>query len=217
MAETDPKRQKLESENNINEYLPLEQCQKAFDLLLKLVSDRVGCAMEGDTFNILLVLTGKREAMLLQTKYGWQDEYDGKELDVDTAKEKERSLKVHQDIRRVIHEEFLLTNIHVISDNDGQSLYIYSKAQHTLLLNSQCKNEVVPTHCFLRYLYPFEHEKFTCFAKFMLNNQQQIYGFGCFEVSVSDLAELRRRLNEYKQIAAVLSRIEVHLAVIYHL
>ena len=205
----DLKKQKLTQESKVQcLFVPLYYCGMAFeklrDLLYSYYHDMRCPEIDSEAFSILLVLAGKREAMLFQTDFDPRDE-DSEKFNDYAKTEKTRALQLQQNIKHLIFDELSLSGIDVRSDVSGHSFFIYSK---------QIQEPLSRSH--LRYLCPYEPEKFTCYVGFDLN-RKQIYGFGCFEITSTDFEELGRRLNAYKEVAAVLSNVCVSLSLRFEL
>lgn len=192
-------------------YLAPDKFQFAFDQLKQLLSDykeHCTCSdVAAQAFSILIVLAGKRDAMSLQTSFDPRDlenpEYRESGLSNQTS-----ARELGKKIQILINDTLQLSDFRVLEQFEGHSFQIYS---------SKIQNEVdvqIATNarpcCHLRYLYPYEPERFTCSALFSMN-EKWIYGFGCFEITTADMLELGRRLALYKEVAAHLENCKVQM------
>ena len=131
--------------------------------------------------------------MLFQTDYDPRDE---------GTLEKARSLQLMEDMKLLLLN--IAPNIGVWSDGSGHSFLIHDKSLN--ITGDLCD--------YLDYLYPYDPDHFACYVRFELNNFLDIYGFGCIELTKSDLSELSLRLKDYNEVAKMI-HCEVSLKIVF--
>lgn len=205
------KKPRLSQDDDVKKsFLSQNEYQEIFNKMKDILCDYNACCwkdVEAEAFSILIVLCGKRTAMLVQTSYNPRDaEYP--EHQQFAKKQQLRALQLGKQLKCLINDEFALSGIVVSKEDNGAGFLIYSIAIQDAVDARMAAGESSCIH--LRYLYPYKPEMFTCFAGFDLN-KNEVYSFGCFEITPFDLYELKIRLEAYKEVALGLRSCEITL------
>jgi hypothetical protein len=136
------------------------------------------------------VLTEKRDAMMF-IAVG-----DPRSLEPNECKEvQERLILLKDELDQFITVYCQLEQFHFLVKDHCFYLYHDNLAEEVKeKSNSPNINDI------LRYLSQFEPENFTYWVQFKLNNIDFL-NFGCIDVTLENIAELRKRLANYKSVA----------------
>ena len=141
-----------------------------------------------DAFDILLVITGTRPAMLFQSVEDQSvDQKGDQEL-------QEVSLQLSQDLHTLIKHELGIRNIKVLF-NSGD-IWIYNKEIQNEVDEKLGTSKMTDI---LGYLSPFS-SNFTGFIHFKYNGYN-LLSFGFKNLTTDKIQELRRRLQAYRSVA----------------
>ncbi len=143
-------------------------------------------AAKTSAFNVLIVMAGKRKAMLFQSDKDPRNEEFAEE---DHA----RLLLLNVDMASLL-KECQLFDYKVLCEIGG--IYVYH-------IDVQLSMDTAPLNDILGYLSPYEPDMWTHFVSFSFN-QAPFLGFGCTQICPTNIEELRRRLRGYQTVAKYL-------------